>query len=92
MSREIQKALKAKYGADIFSFKIHGGPMMMAGLPDIVGFYKGQAFGLETKINTDVSPIQHHVHARMRRAGARIGVPHSVAEALEQLDAWFPTS
>jgi hypothetical protein len=33
LSRQILSALRAR---GIFAFKIHGGPMMMAGLPDII--------------------------------------------------------
>jgi hypothetical protein len=33
LSREILSALRAR---GIFAFKVHGGPMMMAGLPDII--------------------------------------------------------
>jgi hypothetical protein len=94
LSRKIQKALKAEFGPDLFIFKIHGGPMMMAGLPDLIGCFQGQIFGLEVKTPTggDPTTIQRHVHARMRRAGALVDVPRSVADALRILDGWFPIS
>lgn len=91
LQRKIQKALKDECGPDLFIFKIHGGPMMMSGLPDLIGVFQGQMFGLEVKMPTGtVSTIQEHVHARMRRAGVLIGVPRSVAEALAYIDRWFP--
>lgn len=92
LSRNIQKALKEEFGRDLFIFKIHGGPMMMAGLPDLIGCFQGQAFGLETKMpeGGDPTVVQAHVHDRMRRAGAFIGVPRSIADASALLNAWFP--
>jgi hypothetical protein len=66
-----------------FCFKVHGGPTMMAGLPDIIVCANGRFIGLETKLDTDVSAIQAHRHGQIRRAGGYVGVPHSVGEALE---------
>lgn len=80
------KALKAEYGRDLFCFKVHGNQYMMAGLPDIVGVLKGRAFALETKLpdhGNTTSERQRYVHALMRRAGCVLGVPRSVAEALD---------
>lgn len=91
LQRAIQKALKEAYGSDLFIFKVHGGPLMMAGLPDLIGCYKGRAFGLEVKTPTggDPSIVQAHVHDRMRRAGARVGVPRSVDDAIALIERWF---
>jgi hypothetical protein len=90
LSRQIQKALKDEFGRDLFIFKVHGGPLMMAGLPDLIGCYRGLFFALETKMpGGTVSVIQQHVHTKLRRAGARIDVPQSVADALNMCHAWF---
>lgn len=92
LSRAIQKALRDTYGRELFVFKVHGGPLMMAGLPDLIGAYRGRAFAMEVKMphGGDPSEIQAHVHVRMRRAGVRVGVPRSVADALALIDRWFP--
>lgn len=85
LQRDIQKHLKLEYGHDIFVFKIHGGPMMMAGLPDLIGCIRGRFFGIEVKMPesiNDVSVIQRHVHARIRQAGGAVTVSSSVADAL----------
>lgn len=84
LSRAIMAELRSP---DTFCFKIHGGPTMMAGLPDIIGCHRGQFFGLETKMpdGGDPSAIQRRVHGHIRTAGGLVYVPHSVSEALE----WF---
>lgn len=87
ISREILKALRAE---GVFSFKIHGGPTMMAGLPDIIACVEGQFLGLETKVpekRKNVSPIQKRVHELMREAGARVEVVCGVSEALSIVDS-----
>lgn len=86
LSRAIMQALRDEYGRRLFCFKVHGGPMMMAGLPDIVGMLDGRAFALETKIpdhGNEPTERQRYVHARMRSAGCIVGVPRSVADALD---------
>lgn len=85
LSRSIMKALRDKYGRDIWCFKVHGGPLMPAGTPDIVGVVQGCFFGLETKMprkSSQPSEIQLHVMSRIRRAGGIVGVPRSVPDAL----------
>lgn len=92
LSRRIIDALKAEYGHDIFLFKVHGGPMMMAGLPDIIGCYRGMFFAFETKLpdhGNKPSERQSYVHRVMTRAGARVAVPQSTADALDSMRAWF---
>lgn len=86
LSRQIMEALRTQYGRDIFCFKVHGGPLMMAGLPDIIGVVYGRPFALETKMprkDSQPSERQLYVHSRMRRAGCTVGVPRSVADALD---------
>lgn len=77
-------ALRAR-GA--FVWKNHGGPTMMAGLPDITGSYRGMFLAWETKMPGGVvSEIQHLRHEQIRQAGGLVCVPHSVPEALALLD------
>jgi hypothetical protein len=85
-SREIMSALRAE-GA--FCFKIHGGPTMMAGLPDVMGCYKGKCFGFETKMlpGAEPSPIQQQRHQELRAAGGVVVVVTSVHDALTALRA-----
>jgi hypothetical protein len=73
----------------VFCFKIHGGPTMMAGLPDIMACVDGQFLALETKTpekRKNTSAIQRHVHGLMRQSGARVEVVCGVQEALSIVD------
>lgn len=82
LSREIMRAIEARGG---FCFKVHGGPWMMAGLPDIIACVKGSYYGLETK-NPDggqASLVQQHVHGKIKAAGGKAAVVRSVGEALQ---------
>lgn len=67
-----------------FCFKIHGGPYMMAGLPDIIVCVDGRFIGLETKLpdGGSASPIQTVVHTMIKNAGGKAVVVRSVVEAL----------
>lgn len=57
LSRKIITAIEARGG---FAFKVHGGPHMMAGLPDIIACVDGRFYGFETKMpdGGNASPIQ----------------------------------
>lgn len=69
-----------------FCFKIHGGPTMMSGLPDIIVCAEGLFIGLETKnpeSRNDVSVRQQLTHDQIReRGGGVVEVVCSPAEAL----------
>lgn len=92
LQRRIQKALREKYGKDIYLFKVHGGPTMPAGLPDLLCCIYGLYIGIEVKMPGGVvSEIQSHVHTRIRRAGGFVTVAESVPDALafvERMIAW----
>jgi hypothetical protein len=93
LSHAIQKALKNHYGRDLWCFKVHGGPLMPAGTPDIIGVCRGRFFALETKMprpDSQPSEIQRYVMSRIRRAGGIVGVPRSVPDALELLHRSIP--
>jgi hypothetical protein len=82
LSRKIMQAIRAE---GYFCFKVHGGPTMMAGLPDIIVCADGLFIGLETKhpeTRNDTSPRQEFVHAAIKQAG---GVAHVVCTAREAL-------
>jgi hypothetical protein len=81
LSRKIMTELE-KHGA--FCFKVHGGPHMMAGLPDIIVCVEGKFIGLETKLpdGGDATPIQRLIHSKIKAAGGKAIVVRSPAEAL----------
>lgn len=82
ISSDIMEALR-KVG--VFCFKIHGGPTMMAGLPDIIACVDGKFVGLETKVpekRKNTTPIQRHVHSLINGAGGIAVVVCGPQEAL----------
>lgn len=84
LQRKIQAALKSR-GA--WCFKIHGGPTMMAGLPDLIMCYRGQFIGLEVKMPEGVvSAIQKRRIQEIRDAGGSAYVVRSVASAVRVLE------
>lgn len=71
-----------------FAFKIHGGPTMMAGLPDLIMCYRGQFIGMEIKVpdpSSQPSVIQRRRIKEIRDAGGRAYVVRSVESAVRIL-------
>lgn len=82
ISRAILTALRQE-GA--FAFKVHGGPMMMVGLPDIIACVDGRFVAFETKVpakRKNVSVAQQRIHDLIRRAGGVAVVVCGPSEAL----------
>ena len=86
LSREIARRFRARGG---FIFKVHGGPTMMNGLPDLEGCYRGRFVGLETKMpgGKQPTPVQRLRQQQIRDAGGISEVVRSVADAMAVLDA-----
>jgi hypothetical protein len=83
LSRQI-KAELLKRGA--WGFKVHGGPTMMVGLPDLIFCYRGRFVALEVKMPEGVvSKIQRRRIAEIREAGGAAYVVRSVASAVRVL-------
>lgn len=71
-------------------FKVHGGPQMMAGLPDLVCCIQGMFVGIEVKQPGKMpTPRQEYVARLIRDANGICIVAHSVEEAIEQIDHVF---
>lgn len=65
--------------------KVRGGWMQLApkGTPDLFAMVRGVAVHFETKVERGrLSAEQREMHAHLRRAGARVEVVRSVAEAM----------
>lgn len=85
LGAQIRKACAAR-GA--FIFKIHGGPTMMAGLPDLIACYRGIFLGIEVKMpGNKPSPIQRRRHDEINAANGAVIVAYSVSEVMTCLDA-----
>lgn len=68
---------------------IRTGRGCIAGVPDMVILYKGQAYFLELKADDgSLSPAQQVVGIAILMAGARYGVARSPAEVIQHLDQW----
>lgn len=69
----------------VFCFKIHGGPHMMVGLPDIIACVDGRFVAFETKVpekRKNQSVAQKRIQELIRRAG---GVSEVICGAREAL-------
>ncbi len=81
-SREIMDELR---GHGWFCFKVHGGAMMMAGLPDIIVCAEGLFIGIETKhgeTREGTSKTQDLRRDQIRAAGGVYHVATTPAEAV----------
>lgn len=82
ISGDILTALRKE---GVFCFKVHGGPMMMVGLPDIVACVDGRFVAFETKTpekRKNVSVAQRRIHDLIRQAGGVAVVVCGPSEAL----------
>jgi hypothetical protein len=99
LSRAIKAMLRAR---GCYAIKIHGGPTMEAGTPDILvcvpvrchplddpDTLTGIFVGFETKMPAggNPTPIQELRHAQIRAAGGHVFVPRSVDDAIAALDS-----
>lgn len=83
VSAKIQEHFK-QHG--VWCFKVHGSEYQPAGIPDIVGAYKGQFIACETKMpDGELSAIQRFRIARIRHAGGLVVVAYSFADAQQFL-------
>jgi Holliday junction resolvase len=63
--------------------KIHGSPFQLAGVPDIIGCYKGHFVAIEVKVEGNKpTRLQEECIKLLQLAGARVGVAYSVEESL----------
>ena len=80
LSNQVLPRLRAEGG---WWVKIHGGPFQEAGIPDIIGCWKGHFVGIELKIEGEKpTGLQKQVLNALHLAGARVGVAYSIEDAL----------
>lgn len=97
LSRAIMAMLRAR---GIYCVKIHGGPTMAAGTPDILACVPirpegphsdpiGVFVGFETKMpdGGNPTPVQDHQHNKIRSACGQVFVPRSVQDAVEAIES-----
>lgn len=80
LSRAIMKMCRDEFEA--WCFKVHGSEHQPAGIPDILGCYRGRLFGIETKMpGNKPSEIQRYRMREMRKAGGYVDWVDSVEKA-----------
>lgn len=85
LSRDIQTELR-KHGA--WCIKIHGSEFMPAGVPDIIGCYKGRFFGFETKLpekRSNTSVMQKRMMEKIQAAGGMAQVVCTIQESVNAM-------
>jgi len=85
LQNSIRKEIKASHPGAVV-WKIHGGPMQAAGIPDLVGCIDGHFIALEVKLPSggyDATRLQESTMASVRRAGGLSTVVTSVEDALD---------
>ena len=84
IGRKIREYLESE-GA--FVFKVHGGPQMLAGLPDLIVCWRGRFFGVEVKQpGHGPTARQLFVHSLIRRSGGEVVVATCVEDVHNMLD------
>lgn len=82
LQASIRSALLEAYPGSVV-WKIHGGPMQAAGIPDLVGCIDGRFVGLEVKLpGGEPTKLQAATLKAIRRAGGVGEVVTSIEEAL----------
>lgn len=78
-------ALRSRGG---FWFKTHGGPFQLAGLPDILGCYRGRFIAFEVKRDATgkPTPLQAYYLKKIRAAGGVATLIFTTEQALARLD------
>lgn len=77
--------LRARGG---FWIKIHGSPFQIAGIPDILGCYRGRFIAFEVKRDASgrPTPLQQHMMEKIRAAGGFATLIFTAEQALDLLD------
>ena len=86
LSRKIVTALR---DSGAWAQKIHGSAFQTTGLPDILGCYMGQFFGLEVKLpgkESTLTRIQGATLKSIRDAGGHADLVTSVEDAISILE------
>jgi len=91
----IVKAVKTKYPHS-WVFKVHGGPMQVAGIPDLLILVDGRMIGAEVKFKRPgeseahargrATPIQRNQIEKIRAAGGVADVVLSIDETLALIE------
>jgi hypothetical protein len=70
-------------------FKVHGSPMQIAGIPDIIGCYHGRFIAFEVKRDATGRPtkLQAYTMQKIKEAGGIVRLIYTPDQALQVLQA-----
>lgn len=89
LTREIREAILKEHPRSVF-WKIHGGAMQTAGIPDLVGCVRGVFVGIEVKVpgrESTLTKLQTATLSRIRDAeGIALGPVTGAEEAVRWLN------
>jgi hypothetical protein len=89
LQQKIQKALKQRYGKELWIAKIHGGPFQRAGIPDLLICYRGRFISLEVKLpdkaSSQPSEVQIETMNDIEAAGGYTAVVRSIEDAFKHV-------
>lgn len=95
----IRREIEARYPG-CFILKIHGGPMQVAGIPDLLVFYDEKTYALEVKVQRvgesverarlRVTSVQRKMILNFRKVGIAADCVTSIAEALAVMQGAAP--
>ena len=83
LTRRIRDRVHKRGG---MSYKLHGGPYMEAGVPDLIIVYRGNVLFAEVKVPGN-SPTLHQSRQLNRLAGH--GAMAMVVRTVEEIDYWL---
>ena len=85
-SRLVDKLIKYLKKQGGWWVKIHGGIYQIGGLPDIIGCWRGQFYGIEVKTPKAYAKSGHNLTARQEAVLERISREGGVAGAVSSQD------
>lgn len=95
----IRREIEARHKG-CFVLKIHGGPMQVTGIPDLLVFHDGNTYALEVKVQRvgesverargRVTSVQRKMIANFRKVGISADCVTSIAEALAVMQGAEP--
>ena len=85
--QKIQRALRARYGSDLWIMKVHGGPFQKDGIGDLIGIVCGLGFMFEVKEpDGEERELQRETLKDFRKAGGMATFIEDADEAIKIID------
>lgn len=86
-SRIVKKILATLRSRGGFWVKVHGSPLQIAGIPDIIGCYRGRFVAFEVKRpGGKATKLQAYTMMKIREAGGVTSLIYSADDACQIID------